>query len=225
MHRHSDNCNHNDWLDLKLKRQQLLGALLLIGGFAAIEWVTGQLIHSLVLVAEAGHMVSDCLALGLALSATFLTQPVRRDGWIGQHKLSIAPDRQAETWAALVNGLGLIMLAGWITWEAWENLQQPALEIATVPMLLTAIIGLVVNAINVKLLHQGSADDLNLKGARLHIMADMASAIGVIIAAILVAMFHWIEADCVISLGIAGLIVVSALPLIQSSWQQLRDRT
>lgn len=225
MHRHSDNCNHGGWLDLQLKRQQLFGALLLIGGFAAIEWVAGQLSHSLVLVAEAGHMISDCLALGLALSATFVTQPVQRDGWIGQHKLCIVPDRRAEAGAAFLNGLGLIMLAGWITWEAWENLQQPALEIATVPMLLTAVIGVIVNAINVKLLHQGSADDLNLRGAQLHIMADMASAIGVIIAAILVAVFHWIEADCVISLGIAGLITMSAFPLIQSSWQQLRDRT
>ncbi|WP_264327824.1 cation diffusion facilitator family transporter [Romeriopsis navalis] len=222
MHQHSDNCHHDQLLDPTAKRKQLAIALILIGGFAAIEWGAGQLSHSLALVAEAGHMVSDCFALGLALAATFITQPALRDGWIGQHRLEVNPDRRAETWAALINGVGLVLLAGWISWEAWESLHQPALEIATLPMLLTAIVGVVINGINVKLLHQGSSDDLNLKGAYLHMIADMASAIGVIIAAVLVAVFHWMAADCVISFGIAGLILVSALPLVQQSWQQLQ---
>lgn len=223
MHQHSDSCNHDLLLDPRAKRKQLAWALVLIGGFAAIEWGAGQISHSLALVAEAGHMVSDCLALGLALVATFITQPALRDGWIGQHKLELQPDRRAETIAALINGLGLMVLALWISWEAWESLHQPALEIATLPMLVTAIVGVVINGINVKLLHQGSATDLNIKGAYLHMLADMASAIGVIIAAVLVAVFHWIEADCIISFGIAGLILLSAIPLVQQSWQQLRE--
>jgi cobalt-zinc-cadmium efflux system protein len=92
-----------------------------------------------------------------------------------------------------------------------------------VPMLLVAIVGLVVNGINVKLLHQGSHADLNLRAAWLHMVADMASAIGVIIAALFVAVFHWVMADCVISFGIAGLISISALPLVGQSLQRLRE--
>ncbi len=221
MHQHSDNCYDDRWLDPQVKRRQLLGALVLIGGFAAIEWGAGQFSHSLALVAEAGHMVSDCLALGLALAATFISRPALRDGWLGQHRLEVQPDRRAETIAALINGLGLLALAAWIGWEAWEHLHQPAVEIATTPMLVTAIVGLVINAINVKLLHQGSDHDLNLRGALLHVFADLASAIGVIVAAIAVTAFHWPAADCVISFGIAGLIAVSAVPLIGESWQQL----
>jgi cobalt-zinc-cadmium efflux system protein len=223
MHQHSDACQV--FHDPQQKRQQLLGALVLIGGFAAIEWGAGQFSHSLALVAEAGHMLSDCLALGLALAATYITRPALRDGWLGQHQLEIQPDRRAEIVAALINGLGLLALAGWIGWEAWEHLQQPAVEIATTPMLVTAIVGVGINAINVKLLHQGSDHDLNLKGALLHVIADMASAIGVIVAAIAVAAFHWLAADCVISFGIAGLIGVSAVPLIWESMQALWGRS
>ncbi len=223
MHQHSDHCQ--PFHDPQQKRQQLLGALVLIGGFAAIEWGAGQFSHSLALVAEAGHMLSDCLALGLALAATFITRPALRDGWLGQHQLEVQPDRRAETAAALINGVGLLALSSWIGWEAWEHLHQPAVEIATTPMLVTAIVGVGINAINVKLLHQGSDHDLNLKGALLHVIADMASAIGVIVAAIGVAVFHWMAADCVISFGIAGLIAVSALPLIVESAQALVGRS
>jgi cobalt-zinc-cadmium efflux system protein len=222
-HRHSDSCQHDFGLDPQVKRRQLGIALGLIGGFAAIEAGAGYLSHSLALVAEAGHMVSDCVALGLALAATFISRPALRDGWLGQHQLNVRPDRRAEIGAALLNGLGLLAIAVWIAWEAWEHLQQPALEIATVPMLLVAIVGLVVNGINVKLLHQGSHADLNLRAAWLHMVADMASAIGVIIAALFVAVFHWVMADCVISFGIAGLISISALPLVGQSLQRLRE--
>jgi cobalt-zinc-cadmium efflux system protein len=221
MHSHSDHCNHLSIVDPSTKRRQLLGALMLIGGFAIVEWAAGQFTHSLALVAEAGHMVSDCLALGLALGATFMVKPVARDGWLGVQTLEILPDRRPEIWAALINGLGLMLLASWIGWEAVQHWQQPELEIATTPMLITAIVGVIVNAINVSLLHQGSAHDLNLKGALLHVIADMASAIGVIVAAIGIAVFHWIEADCIISFGIAGLILLSALPLVYQSGQEL----
>jgi cobalt-zinc-cadmium efflux system protein len=100
LHQHSDDCAHG--LDLQTKRRQLIGALILIGGFAAIEWGAGQLSHSLALVAEAVHMISDCLALGLALAATFMVKPVQRDGWLGQNQLQLEPDRRPEMWAAWV---------------------------------------------------------------------------------------------------------------------------
>jgi cobalt-zinc-cadmium efflux system protein len=221
MHQDSAACVHLI-VDPKTKQRQLLGALVLIGSFAIVEWIAGQTSHSFALIAEAGHMLSDCLALGLALAATLIAKPYQKTGWLGTQKLSLTTRQPIETWAALANGVGLVLLSLWIAWEAWEHWQQPT-EIATTPMLITAIGGVVVNAINISILHRGSNHDLNLKGALLHVIADMAGAIGVIIAAIGVAVFHWVEADCVISGAIAGLILLSALPLVYQSWQALQS--
>jgi cobalt-zinc-cadmium efflux system protein len=221
MHSPTDYCDH-PIVDVQTKQRQLWCALILIGGFAIVEWTAGQVSHSFALIAEAGHMVSDCFALGIALAATLISQPYQKTGWIGQQKLALTDRRPLETWAALVNGIGLVILSGWIGWEAWAHWQQPG-EIATLPMLITAIGGVGINAINIALLHHGSNHDLNLKGALLHVIADMASAIGVIIAALAVAIFHWVAADCVISFGIAGLIFLSALPLIRESWVSLSN--
>jgi cobalt-zinc-cadmium efflux system protein len=192
-------------------------ALVLIGTFAIAELIVGFWSHSLALVAESGHLAADCLALVLALVATWLAQ------------LPKASDRRTETWAALINGLGLSVIAGLVGWEAIQHLQQPPAEIASLPMLLTACVGFGVNAFNVKLLHSGSDHDLNLKAAFLHVLADMVSSLGVIVAAIAVAAFHWLWADGVVSLFVALLITASAVPLIWESARTLgsarvRDR-
>jgi cobalt-zinc-cadmium efflux system protein len=192
------------------KQRQLLMALVLIGSFAIAECAIGLTSHSLALVAESGHLASDCMALGLAVLATWVAQLPRMGG-----------DRRSETWAALINGLGLAVIAGLVGWEAMEHLQKPPTEIASLPMLLTACLGFGVNAFNVKLLHGGSDQDLNLKAAFLHVLADMVSSVGVIVAAISVAAFHWLWADGVVSLFVAILITVSAVPLIWESGRLL----
>jgi cobalt-zinc-cadmium efflux system protein len=210
-HHHTADCHHHHAeVDPATKQRQLLTALGLIGGFALIEGSVGWSSHSLALVAEAGHLVSDCFALMLALAATWLARSPQRWG-----------DR-TEIWAALINGLGLVILASGVAWAAVQRLQAPAVEIASLPMLMTAIGGLVINGINIALLHQGSDQDLNLRAAFLHVVADALGAVGVILAAIAVALPHWLWADGVISLLISGLITLSALPLIVQSWQTLQ---
>jgi cobalt-zinc-cadmium efflux system protein len=194
------------------KQRQLVMALVLIGSFAIAELTIGQWSHSLALVAESGHLAADCFALGLALVATWLAQ------------LPKAIDRRMETWAALINGLGLGVIAVLVGGEALQHLQQPPAEIASLPMLVTACVGFGVNAFNVKLLHSGSDHDLNLKAAFLHVLADMVSSLGVIVAAISVAAFHWLWADGVVSLFVAVLITSSSIPLIWESVQSLRQR-
>jgi cobalt-zinc-cadmium efflux system protein len=219
MHPHDCSCPVHD---PQTKQRQLLTALILVGSFAVAECTIGLSSHSLALVAEAGHLVSDCFALLLALLATRIAQSPMQWGWIGENTVAIKPSRSPETWAALLNGLGLVAVTMWIIWEAIERFQTATPEISSLPMLLTAIVGLVVNGINIAVLHQGSEFDLNLRAAFLHVVADALGAIGVIIAAISVAAFHWMWADGAISLAIAVLILGSTIPLIRQSIQELR---
>lgn len=208
--------------DPQTKQRQLLSALIVVGSFAGVEGAIGLSSHSLALVAEAGHLVSDCFALVLALLATRMAQAPMQWGWIGENTVSIRPSRSPETWAALLNGFGLVAVSLWIVWEAIARLQMATPEISSLPMLITAIVGLAVNGINIAILHQGSDLDLNLRAAFLHVVADALGAIGVIVAAIAVAVFHWMWADGAISLAIAALILVSTIPLIRQSIQELR---
>jgi cobalt-zinc-cadmium efflux system protein len=159
-------------------------------------------------------MASDCFALILALLATWMAQ--RRNS------SDLAPGNHwFEVMAALVNGVGLVVIALWVGWEAVERLQSPPVEILSLPMLATASVGFGVNSINIFLLHKDSHHDLNLRGAFLHVLADAASSVGVIIAAIAVWALNWMWADGVISLLVSGLIIISATPLIIQSLNAL----
>ncbi len=230
MHQHSANCQHHSHRPTGSpgKQTQLTIALLLIGGFAIAELAVGLSSGSLALVAEAGHMASDSFALVLALLASWAAQlpkqPILSDSLTGliTEPADVQPEPAWETWAALVNGLALLAIALWIGWEAIQRLQTPPEALASFPMLITASMGLLVNGINILLLHRGSDHDLNLRAAFLHVLADAISCIGVILAAIAVATLHWVWADGAISLFVSGLILLGAAPLVQQSVGQLR---
>lgn len=197
-------------------KMRLLGwGLLLTGGFSAVEWSAGWWSHSLTLVSDAGHMLSDCAALGLSLGTTALAQMARQHPWLRQGR--------AETLAALANGVGLLVLAGWVAWEAMHRFHGSHPAVISEVMLVTAIAGLGFNTLAASLLHQHSHQDLNIRGAFLHILADTASSAGVILAAVLIWAFHWAWVDAAISLAIAGLIGVAALPLIRASVSALQQ--
>lgn len=197
------------------KVRLLTTVLVLVFSFSGIEIAVGWFSHSLALQADAGHLFSDCFALVLALGATWLSRRVQAN--------NDAPNQQNfEAIAALINGLGLLWIAIWIAWEAIARLQSPAPEILSLPMLITAIVGLGVNSMNISLLHNHSHHDLNLKGAFLHVFADAISSVGVIIAAIAVWSMNWLWADGVVSLLVAALILISAIPLITESSKMLQ---
>lgn len=199
------------------KIRSLWIALLLIVGFAITELSVGLFSHSLALVAESGHMLSDGLALGMALVATWIARfPASPQATFGYRRIEIL--------AALVNGIGLVLVALWIVWEAVTRLQSPADEILSLPMLITATIGLGINSLNAVLLHADSHDDLNLRGAFLHMVADAVSSIGVIVAAIGVWAFGWNWADSAISFGVAALVGIGAMPLIRQSLHILLEK-
>jgi cobalt-zinc-cadmium efflux system protein len=188
------------------KQRQLGGAIVLVLGFAAVEALIGWKSHS--------------VALGLALWATVRSRPALKSGWIGSHSL-LLDDEQADrqTWAAFINSLGLVGTAVWVGLEAvlhWHHGDVEAL-----PMLLTAIVGLLVNGVNIALLHSGSQNDLNLKGAFLHVVGDFLGSLGVVVAAIGVAVMHWMWADCAVGLAIAVLMIIVAVPLVIQSGRRL----
>lgn len=205
------------------RRTALLSAVLsLVLGFAGLEWLVGHLSHSLSLQSDAGHMVADGGAIAIALIASAIARlPL----------LQTRPlySRRLETGAALLNGIALVAIAGMLAWEAVKHITAPPTEILSLPMMLTALIGVMVNGISAWLLHRQDDDtqaeqpDLNLRGAFLHILADFASSFSVLVGAIAIALFHWFWLDGLISLTVALLILSTALPLIRQCLRQWRN--
>ncbi len=197
------------------KTQLLWITLALLAVFFVVEWTVGLWSRSLSLQADAGHMFSDVAALGISLIASWLAQqPAKGKATFGY--------RRVEILAALVNGLSLLFIAGFITWEAIARWQNPN-TILGLPMLVVATLGLIINLLNIALLHPHSHDDLNLRGALLHIISDTVSSVSVIFAALAIHLWNWLWADLVVSLVVAILTALSALPLIQESLKILLE--
>ncbi len=200
------------------KARLLWTAFITIGLFSGVELAVSLSSRSLALTAEAGHMLSDCGSLALALLATWIARlPASNQAPFGY--------RRVEILAALVNGLGLVAIALWVGWEALTRLQTPSDDILGLPMLVMASVGLGVNVLNASMLHGHSHHDLNLKGAFLHMVADAVSSIGVILAAIAVWAFHWNWVDGAVSLLVAAFILVGAIPLLHQSVDVLLEKT
>jgi cobalt-zinc-cadmium efflux system protein len=191
------------------KKQVISIALVLLSSLFATELIIGAWSHSLSLLADAGHLLTDIAALGLTLAAAWLAErtPTER---------STFGHQRIEVLAALLNGLGLLAIALFVTWESWQRFHLPE-TVLGLPMMLGAGVGLLVNGLNVLLLHKQSQDDLNMKAAFLHVVADAASAVGVIIASLTIYCWHWMWMDTTASLLVAILTGISALPLIKQS--------
>jgi cobalt-zinc-cadmium efflux system protein len=199
-----DNGNQN-----RQKTQLLSITVCLLAGFFVTEWSVGLWSGSLSLQADAGHILSDIAALGISLCASWLAQqPAVGRATFGH--------RRIEIMAALVNGLTLLAIALFICWEALHRFEDPH-GISELPMLAVAVVGLIVNLLNMTLLHPHSHDDLNLRGAVLHIVADTASSVGVIVAAVAIHLWNWLWADAAMSLVVACFTGLSALPLVRES--------
>ncbi|MDF5719848.1 MAG: cation diffusion facilitator family transporter [Rhizonema sp. PD37] len=203
--------NQTEVIQTREKTQTLWMTIGLLGGFFVMELSIGLWSHSLSLLADAEHLFSDVGALGLTLLATyFARKPAADRATFGY--------RRVEILAALVNGLSLLAIAILITCEAIGRFQAPV-AVLGLPMLITSVIGLCVNILNITLLHQHSHDDLNLRGAFLHVVADTISSLGVILAAIAIYYLNCLWIDAVASLIVAILTGLSAIPLI---WESVR---
>jgi cobalt-zinc-cadmium efflux system protein len=194
-------------------------ALVLVACFSVAElWVSVQS-HSLSLMADAGHMVADVFAIALSLwTALWTTDPARQ---AESDELNAHRQVNLEALAALINGSLLLLVSSWLAWEAVNELRFPPSEILSLPVAITAAVGLGVNALNAYFLHAHAEDNLNVRGAFLHMLADAGSCLGVLIGALLMAKFGWFRADGVVSGAIALLIATSAIPLMRQSWATL----
>ncbi|MFT3722442.1 MAG: cation diffusion facilitator family transporter [Hyphomonadaceae bacterium] len=180
-------------------------AALLTGGFMGVELVGGLMAGSLALIADAGHMLSDFGSLALA--------------WIGFRMARRPADsrrtfgfRRFPVLAAFVNGLTLFAIVVWITVEAVMRLMNPH-QIEPNLMMWVAVAGLLVNIVSFAVLHGADRDNLNVRGALLHVAGDMFGSVAAIAAAIIIMYTGWLQADPLLSILVSLIILKSAWSL------------
>lgn len=198
-------------------RARLRLVLFLTAAFMGVEVVGGILANSLALLADAGHMLSDVAALALSLWAMRLARrPASPEKTYGYVRIEIL--------AALANGSLLLVVAGFIAWEAWQRIRLP--EPVHGPLLAAvAAAGLMVNVVAVALLHEHARGSLNLRGAYLHVLGDLLGSGGALVAGAIVWTTGWTPADAIVSLVIAALILTSAWRLVREATDVLLEAT
>ena len=187
-------------------RRPLLIAFLLTLSFVAVEFAVGIVSGSLALLSDAGHMLSDAGGLGMSLAAiTLATSGARAAhrtyGWF-----------RLEILAALANTALLFAVAAYVIYEAIARLGSSH-EVASTPMIVVAVLGLVINLVCFRLLQAGAKESLNLRGAYLEVMADAIGSVGVLIGAVVIAVTSWFWVDSVIAVGIGLFILPRAYHL------------
>lgn len=196
----------------RVDTRPLLIALAITAAFLAAEVVGGLLTNSLALLADAGHMLTDVAALALSLGAIWLARrratPRRSFGFY-----------RAEVLAAFLNAATLIAISFYIFWEAAVRLDDPP-DVESGPMLAVAVAGLLANLASAWVLSRGGGhrENLNTRGAFLHVVGDLLGSVGTILAALIMLATDWFVADPLLSAGIGLLILWSA-------WRLLREST
>jgi len=184
----------------------LLVALTITGLVTVAEFVGGILSNSLALLGDAGHMLTDTLALGLSLVALSLARrPASQTRTYGFHR--------AEVLAALANGTILVLMCGYIFYEAYQRFVEPP-EVRGSLMLGVAAIGFLANLVGILILRSASRLNLNVKGAFLHMWGDTISSVGVIIGGVIILATGRTIVDPIISVLIGLLILRGAAKLV-----------
>lgn len=194
----------------------MLVASAVLGVFFLIELVTALAINSLALLADAGHMLTDLVALFMGLTAVTLARrgsksAARTYGW-----------HRAEVFTAVANAVLLLGVAAFILYEAFERLGQ-APDIPGWPMILVALAGLIANVIVVLLLRSHSEGSLAVKGAYMEVLADAVSSVGVLIAGIVTVTTRWPYADTVVAVLVALWVLPRAISLARAALHILSE--
>lgn len=216
--------------DLSKQRRTLFFSFAIITVFMLIEVIGGVLTHSLALLSDAGHMLSDAAALGATLLAFKI-------GEKEANKQKTYGYKRFEILVAGANGATLIIIAVMILWEAIGRFTSPP-DVASKGMLIIATIGLIVNLIVAYLMHRGGAShdhdhvdaegggqNLNMHSAYLHVLGDLLGSVAAIIAALSMMWMGWWWADPVASMIVAILILVSGYRVVKASTHILMEGT
>jgi cobalt-zinc-cadmium efflux system protein len=209
-HAHSHAQGHSHGHDAGQASARGLGwAAVLTGGFMVAEAIAGALSGSLALIADAGHMLADAASLGLAWLAVGLSRrPADQRRTYGSHRFQVL--------AAYSNGLTMFFIAVAVTWEAVHRLREPT-QVLGGPMLVVAILGLAVNVAAFLVLHGAERENLNVRGAILHVLGDLLGSAAAIVAAVVILWTGWTPIDPLLSVLVACIILRSAWFLVRES--------
>ena len=181
------------------------------------EVVGGLVTNSLALLADAAHMLTDVGGLGLALFAAWMSQkPATPQRTYGYYRVEIL--------AALANAVVLFLMAFFILYEAYRRFREPP-EVASLPMLAVAAVGLLVNLIGIAMLRKASGDSLNMKGAYLEVVGDLLGSVGVLVAGVVMLTTGWYYADPLFGVGIGLFILPRTWGLMRQAVDVLLEAT
>lgn len=189
-------------------------ALLLTLGFAFVEFIAGLLSGSLALMSDAGHMVTDSAALGLAL----LAQYIARRPPSAKHSFGFG---RAEALAAFVNSLVMLAVVIWIAIEAMSRIQDPH-PVAGATVTIVAAIGLTVNLLVAWVLSRDQKS-VNTRAALVHVMGDLLGSIAALISGVVIQMSGWMTIDPILSIFVALLILKSTISILKESYHFLME--
>ena len=192
-----------------LNRSALAVALVIALAIVGVEVAGGIFTNSLALLADAGHMVSDVLAVSIALFAIWLaSRPASAQQTFGYHR--------AEVLAAAANGVMLLLVAAIVFWQAALRFSDPP-DVSSAPMLGIGFVGLIANVASAVILRRRQSESLNVRGVFYHVLGDLAGSVGVIVAGVIMLTTGWFLADPLVSVAIGLLIVLGAVRLLRES--------
>lgn len=193
--------------------QPLKLALWLTAGFALVELAGGLISGSLALLADAGHMASDIVALMIAITASNIAnKPAHAQMTYGYGRVKVL--------AAQLNGLGLWLLSGWIIWEAWQRLLNPP-QVNGKIVVIVAVFGLLINLIVMKWLH--GSHDLNTRAAYWHVLGDALGSVAAVLAGITIILTGWMPIDPILSFFVAAILAWGGWSLLRETTMELME--
>ncbi len=206
---HTEDHQHEEETQVEPKRGQLLFAIALTGVILIAEVAGGFWSHSLALLSDAAHVLTDLVSLLLSFGALLIAaRPVTKEHTFGWHR--------AEVLAALANGALLLGISGFLLWEAYLRLQNPP-TVRVTGMLVVAAAGLLANGVIAFRLRGHAHDDLNIRSAYLHVLADLAGSFGVVLAAVIMLPTKWYIVDPILGMVIALAVLFGSFRLLNDT--------
>ena len=212
LHAHGSGDAKHDHRHAAQNVSKLVWALSLTLGFALIKAATGWFAHSLALISDAGHMVTDAAALGLALIAQIIAQRPPSE----KHSFGFG---RSEALAAFVNALAMLVLVVWIVFEASTRFSEPS-EVHGKSVMIVAALGFLLNVAVAWMLMRGESN-LNTRAALVHVMGDLLGSVAAFAAGLVIILTGWMQIDPLLSILVSLLILKSTIGVLRDSYHFL----